>query len=431
MKKALDKKKIIIIALVLVVIVGIIVGLILRNNNIQATTMRILRYEGTVNLQEDGILKTIKENLRLKNGNVIETQAESLVAISLDDAKVVTLDEQSSADFNQSGKYLTLNLQRGSLYFDVQKPLADDENFDIATSTMVVGIRGTSGWVSVEGGVERLILGDGHVHIIGTNPVTGEVKEIDVNPGQRVTVYLYNDRTEDSIMFLVEDITERDLPEFVLEVLRNDMALLDRVCAATGWDKNWILGIAEEEPEEPEEPEITTADPQGDDAPEPDDGESEPVHEHEYVAEVTKAATCSATGTMTYTCDCGDTYTEVIPATGNHTYTSEVTMEPNCVLPGVMTYTCSVCGNSYTEAIAATGVHTFEGGTCQTPMTCTICGAEGPLGEHNFVTCHHPAVTHIEYSYPPQGAKYPTATVVEDHPAYDDIQCEYCGAHPN
>ena len=148
MKKALDKKKIIIIALVLVVIVGIIVGLILRNNNIQATTMRILRYEGTVNLQEDGILKTIKENLRLKNGNVIETQAESLVAISLDDAKVVTLDEQSSADFNQSGKYLTLNLQRGSLYFDVQKPLADDENFDIATSTMVVGIRGTSGWVS-------------------------------------------------------------------------------------------------------------------------------------------------------------------------------------------------------------------------------------------------------------------------------------------
>ena len=34
------------------------------------------------------------------------------------------------------------------------------------------------------------------------------------------------------------------------------------------------------------------------------------VHAHAYTEEVTKAATCTETGVRTYTCSCGDTYTE-------------------------------------------------------------------------------------------------------------------------
>lgn len=49
-------------------------------------------------------------------------------------------------------------------------------------------------------------------------------------------------------------------------------------------------------------------------------GSSEP-HEHSYTSEVTKAATCTEAGTKTFTCSCGDTYTEDIEATG-HTYGS-------------------------------------------------------------------------------------------------------------
>ena len=427
MKKALDKKKIIIIAVVLVVIIGIIVALLLRKNAISATTMRVIRYEGTVNMEEDGILQTIRENLRLKSGNTIDTAEQSLVSIGLDEVKVVTLDEQSSANFTQSGKNLKLNLTKGSLYFDVQKPLAADENFDIATSTMIVGIRGTSGWVSVEGDHESLILGDGHVHVIATNPVTGEVKEIDVNPGQRLNVYLYNDRTVDSVVFELEDITERQLPEFVIKVLRNDMVLLDRVCAATGWDKNWILGIEEQpaatEPE-PDPAQTQTTEP---------DPDTDPAHEHVYSSEVTKPATCAKPGEMTYTCECGDTYTEVIPATGNHTYTSTVTTAATCAQPGVMTYTCSVCGDTYTEAIPATGEHTYVGGNCQTPMTCSVCGAEGPLGEHHIETVHCNAETHTEHildpSIPNNSMWYIDVTVV-DKPDRDETLCTICGYRP-
>ena len=41
------------------------------------------------------------------------------------------------------------------------------------------------------------------------------------------------------------------------------------------------------------------------------------IHTHSYTSKITKAATCIATGVKTYTCSCGDTYTETIPATGH------------------------------------------------------------------------------------------------------------------
>ena len=41
-------------------------------------------------------------------------------------------------------------------------------------------------------------------------------------------------------------------------------------------------------------------------------------HEHVYASTVTVAATCGDDGLRTYSCLCGDTYTEVIPATGKH-----------------------------------------------------------------------------------------------------------------
>ena len=252
--KGFSKKQIITISAIVLVLLAVLIAILVYRSQIRATTMRLLRIEGTVTMEEDGKVKDIRENARLKSGNAIDTSVKSLASIGLDDYKVVTLDEISRAEFNQSGKYLNLNLKKGSLFFEVDKALADDETFEIETSTMIVGIRGTSGWVSVAGEHESLIITDGHVHVIGTNPVTGEVKEIEVSAGQRVTVYLYNDREVDSIMFELEDITERDLPDFVLDRLREDPELLDRVISATGWDKPWILGEDEEDPEQDDEP---------------------------------------------------------------------------------------------------------------------------------------------------------------------------------
>lgn len=242
------KKRIVMIIVGALLLLAAIILFFIWRSKITATTMRILRLEGEVSLEDNGSPKQVKENLRLKSGNALTTAGQSLVSIGLDDTKIVTLNEKSRAEFNQSGRKLDLQLTAGSLFFEVSKPLTEEETFDIRTSTMVVGIRGTSGLVSVEGGHESLIISDGTVHVIGTNPFTKEVKEIDVSAGQKITVYLYNDRDVDSIEFFLEEVTEHEMPEFALQRMRENEELLDKVVKETGWDRDWILGIKKDVP---------------------------------------------------------------------------------------------------------------------------------------------------------------------------------------
>lgn len=80
-----------------------------------------------------------------------------------------------------------------------------------------------------------------------------------------------------------------------------------------------------------------------------------PPHEHTWDAGVvTTAPTCTAAGVMTFTCSCGATKTESIPATG-HTYT--YTDNGN----GTHTVACTKCSYSATES------HTYANGVC-------VCG---------------------------------------------------------
>lgn len=119
-------------------------------------------------------------------------------------------------------------------------------------------------------------------------------------------------------------------------------------------------------------------------------------------------ATCTTTGTKTYTCSlCGNTKIETLPAKG-HSYSGAVTTPATETTNGIMTYTCANCGDTYTQIIPATGsAHTCSytqtvatdayranTATCLSPATyyysCT-CGNKGtetfPYGdsaEHNY-----------------------------------------------
>ena len=130
---------------------------------------------------------------------------------------------------------------------------------------------------------------------------------------------------------------------------------------------------------------------------------------------VTKEATCTEAGEITYTCEvCKETKTETIAAKG-HTYSTEwtidkeatcteagskshhctecdaktdeteiaakghtwdagkVTKEATCTEAGEITYTCEVCKETKTEAIAAKG-HTWDAGVVTKEATCTEAG---------------------------------------------------------
>ena len=239
-----NKKLIVILAVAVVLIAAVIIIFFLRKSGLTAITMRILRIEGTVSLEENGKEKPVKENLRLNEGNALNTATASIASVGLDEYKIVTLNEESRAEFNKLGKKLDLSLTEGSMYVDVQKKLEDNESFDVHTSSMVVGIRGTSLLIENKDGIERITVTDGIVHITGTNHVTGETKEIDVPAGKTIVVYLYNDREVDSIMFELTDANYADLPGFVKDNLRDHGETVERIIKDTGWKAEDITGSA-------------------------------------------------------------------------------------------------------------------------------------------------------------------------------------------
>ena len=70
---------------------------------------------------------------------------------------------------------------------------------------------------------------------------------------------------------------------------------------------------------------------------------TEEVHTHNYAEEITTDATCEADGLKTFTCECGDTYTEPISATG-HIYENYVSNNDATYLAdGTETAKCNTC----------------------------------------------------------------------------------------
>lgn len=94
-------------------------------------------------------------------------------------------------------------------------------------------------------------------------------------------------------------------------------------------------------------------------------------HKHEYTSEITTPATHLKEGVETFTCKCGDSYTEPVTKLVEHTYTSEVTEEATHLAEGETTYTCE-CGDTYTEVIAKLTAHTYD--KTVTEPTCTEKG---------------------------------------------------------
>ena len=109
-----------------------------------ATTMRLLHYEGTVEIVDSsGKSSLVMENIRFNSGDSLQTGAASSASVGMDSTKIVTLDENTKVEFTKESNAMKLALSAGSFFLDVSEKLKDNESLDIKTSTMTVGIRGT------------------------------------------------------------------------------------------------------------------------------------------------------------------------------------------------------------------------------------------------------------------------------------------------
>ena len=170
-------------------------------NGTSAATMYLRKTEGAVGVSDgEGKELTPKDNLGLYSGYQVGTQAESYAWIDLDKVKLTKLDQDSEVEINKEGKKLEIDVKSGSLFFNVTEPLTDDETMNIATATMMVGIRGTCGWVT-----------DNTAALLeGTVSVTAGGQEATINAGEMAVL-------TESGEITVSALTAEDIPSFVRE----------------------------------------------------------------------------------------------------------------------------------------------------------------------------------------------------------------------
>ncbi len=216
--------------------------------NLIAVEIRLQRLVGIVNMYDDrGKEISLIEKMRLNSGNRVTTGDESLVSMSLDDTKIVTVEEDSEIQIKSSGKKLELDINEGNVYINVTEKLDSDQAFDIRSGNMVCGIRGTSLFQGTDSeGHQMAMATDGMLGVTAVDETTGDVISADCGPGEMITLYTGKEAEEGkNISFKMREYREEDLPPLALDSIRKDPELQDRVQESTGLSIEKIIALAE------------------------------------------------------------------------------------------------------------------------------------------------------------------------------------------
>lgn len=217
-----------------------------------ANNMKVVGYEGQVTLNNSkGKSKAIKNGTRLLSGDTIITKKQSTADVLLDNTKAALVEESSQVSIKQSGKDLDMIIDNGSVFFDVSKKLTSKESFEIKTSNMVCGIRGTIGEVKTIYNKKKktiktqIYLLEGKAKIV-YNANKKKKKEKNIIAGKKVTLStnIKNGKCNAS----VTAIKSTDITTPVAEKLQNDEKLLARVeksCKQIDWDKTIADAMAD------------------------------------------------------------------------------------------------------------------------------------------------------------------------------------------
>jgi hypothetical protein len=199
----------------------------------KSTIVHLEKVEGLVSVSSIlGKQLSVLEGMQLFNGHTIATELESYAYLGLDRSRAAKLDTLSSLDIQLSGTDLELILGKGNLFFNIATPLDADETLSITTSTMVIGVRGTSGIVHAEAnGVPQGIL-----VLDGSISLKLEGTEYRVSAKSKAELI----RIDGSVTIQISEINETDIDAFAVDEIAKDIELQDRL-RESGWDIEEIL----------------------------------------------------------------------------------------------------------------------------------------------------------------------------------------------
>lgn len=231
-KKVLFRLINFVILIVFIVIAAIFVQLTM---NISITSLitgkrvsTVTKFEGDVSAVSAGTGKSIRafNNMKLKQGDKLQTGKNSWAEIKVDEDKTVLVSENSSLDISElSGKgkstVTLLMLEAGKVWTNINEKLNDDARYEIRTPTATMGVRGTRFYVeSQETGTKVAVL---------EGTVAASVKILDKgadnkNLPKEVTLLIEKDR---QLSLLKDQVTtEDDLKKMIVKV---DLTSMDPI----------------------------------------------------------------------------------------------------------------------------------------------------------------------------------------------------------
>ena len=334
-----------------------------------AGVMRLLNYEGEVHiLDAAGNSRFIMENVRFNSGESLNTGAGAMASVGLDAAKILTLDSMTQVTFTKESNRMTLALASGRLLLDVQEKLDENESFDIQTSTMTVGIRGTIVYLTSFDGSEeeinrqllesnesfrellnrtlptdytgnfsQLVVLEGTA-VASYEDELGQKQSVSVHAGEKITV-LDNMRDQaavtpagsadlgtDMVNFIQSNPILAEKVEEASDILNAETAIQETETVIVEEEKKKNVPISSGEPAE---------------------------HVHVFSGTYIPA-TCTAQGEIVYTCDCGETFSTVDDeaALGHDWGEWSVTIAPTTETEGQEKRQCARCGATETNPIA-------------------------------------------------------------------------------
>ena len=198
---------------------------------VSATTMRLAKHEGALSVEDGkGAMLEPRENMKVYSGYQMQTEETSFAWIDLDSVKLAKMDETTEVEIQKENKDLELRLKSGGLFFYVAEPLEDDETMKVSTSTIIVGIRGTSGWVeakSEEQSSVYILEGTVEIH------TEEEAEPILLSGGNKAVVTHGEDA---NVQISVSAFPAVDIPEYIVEEVEQNEELAGEIFEMSGLD---------------------------------------------------------------------------------------------------------------------------------------------------------------------------------------------------
>lgn len=190
--------------------------------NAQGKTIRLESYSGNVSiLSVTGKSIKLMNKMRLFDGYTIITATDGAAYLSIDNMKSIRLDKNTKVSIVKKDKVNEIQVASGSIFFSVKEKLKDDESLDVVTPTMAIGIRGTTGTVSVIKEESRAQIYSGKV--VAKN---NRGRETHIESGHEVRE---SENKSKELEIVKLNSTGEDIPSFSLNEINNDIEIKQQI----------------------------------------------------------------------------------------------------------------------------------------------------------------------------------------------------------